>query len=699
MPTFEMPTPRKVSDAVVCDHWVALDREAADNDSLAARLTPPDALVRANMADAHAFDARIEAGILDRLVAAGGAVLDRNDFGDKAAPLAEQVRGLRSEGRRVAVRVGDDATGDAQPLTKAAVGAGADVVCQPHLATGGVRLTGRLLVGGLPLIAVDGNPLETSATMMLWPTSPPEQPSLRAARPSWREGTPKWRLAHELFLWVAALREAGLPAPLLGGVIGAAIDEVVWYPLGSPRYRNPEVGRRRRVTAAELAAYAAQRHRSALDGSVATAPARRSECGVCPAWARVCRPRLAAADDVSLVAGVGMTVQTKIRPRGIERRSDLAGLHWQTAAALVAEPGLPDLIDVARSGVVAGDAPLRTLVGFLDPPGRRRPAREDALRRIGVERVADVAALDETTAALGRLGAVPSGLPRSIDQARSQITGELLFARPEYDRAGEQVHGALPAKGGYTVDLGFGVGWDGRLRRSLPRRGTVALHTDMENDGDHIIGYGCAVEFRTAAQTRIFARRWFSAFDYPGVAPEVASAKALAAFWGWQKRLVAKASARYGPDQVRHLVYSGAEQRVFDAQAVLAEGLGEPTPSPDEVADAFAAHWVDVYDRIRRGLVLPSEDRRLKTLAERHAGFAWRDPEPSGANCVVWYRQARAAAAAGETAAARRLQRRVEEYNGDDCEGQASLVGWLHRKMEAAQPVRPAAELDAAFHP
>jgi hypothetical protein len=46
--------------------------------------------------------------------------------------------------------------------------------------------------------------------------------------------------------------------------------------------------------------------------------------------------------------------------------------------------------------------------------------------------------------------------------------------------------------------------------------------------------------------------------------------------------------------------------------------------------------WVDLYAEVKRCFVVPGS-LRLKRVATV-AGFAWRDPEPSGENSMVWYR-------------------------------------------------------------
>lgn len=361
---------------------------------------------------------------------------------------------------------------------------------------------------------------------------------------------------------------------------------------------------------------------------------------------------------MSLVAGVTVDRQARLRSAGVAGRRDLARLHHPTASARTVEPDLADMIVQAHSGTHRSDDPVGALWR------RDRPARRRDLAALGVRTVGDVARLDVATATVD----VGRRLPQLIDQARVQIVGEPHLTRTA----------SVPSRCGQDVVGG---------------RRDVELHTDLEHDGDLLIGVGCTV--RTADQRLrwLAGHHWFSLFAHPDVAPSEGSARAFAAFWNWQDRLVG--AARRLELTVGHLVYSDAERRTLVGLAERCAPSGQGTPAPQQVADAFDGHWTDLHRLLTDRLLRPAGDTRLKTLAGDIAGFRWRDPEPSGANCVAWFRRARIAQRTGDRATFARLRSRIADYNADDCAGQAHLVGWLHRRLSGDGPaLQPVAALD-----
>lgn len=662
------PGPRDLTDAVVCDHWAALRRRAEHDPDLSARLDAPSASVQDRVAGAAAHRRRTAERLLAGVRDAGGLLIAGGDIAGDAGWVGRRVAAARRDGRPVAVDVSGAAS--AVPVTVAAAAAGATVVVGAQLPSPDpVRLSGGMLLAGLPVLTAAGAPTDSGRTPALWPVADLSDPHLSAARLVWRSWTGRWRAAHDLALWVRALRAVGLTVPSWGAVIGGHDGGVVWYPLADRRYRYPGSGGRARLDADMLRAATATAYRTAV--SQPTRPARRPACDGCPAWQQICGPQLAGDDDVSLVAGAAGTRQVRLRAAGVTRRADLARLHHLTAAALAAEPDLPELIGAARTGPHLPDEPLGVLWR------RDRPARRRALADLGVRTVADVARLDSATAAVAVAGPPPARLPDLIDQARVQVAGQVRLAR-------------TVAEG--TVDLGFGSG-DPTGRPTAPPRGALELHTDMENDGPLLIGIGSTVRTSAATLRHFGGHRWFSLFDYPDRDPQQASARLFADFWSWQARLLAAATS--AGLTARHLVYSGAERRAFVDQADRAAAYRQGTPDPAEVEAAFAAGWVDLHGLLTRQLLWPSGSTRLKDLAGQVAGYRWRDRDPSGASCVVWFRHARLARTVGDTATFTRLARRIADYNADDCAGQAHLVGWLHRRLSGdGPPLRPVSDFD-----
>jgi len=79
------------------------------------------------------------------------------------------------------------------------------------------------------------------------------------------------------------------------------------------------------------------------------------------------------------------------------------------------------------------------------------------------------------------------------------------------------------------------------------------------------------------------------------------------------------------------------------------------------VFDRYVAQEYDLYSR----LVLnhsdwPSYSYGIKHVA-RHAGFTWRDPDPGGANSIVWYNEYQRDPSRDD------LLQRILDYNEDDC--------------------------------
>ncbi|WP_354269378.1 TM0106 family RecB-like putative nuclease [Bradyrhizobium japonicum] len=68
----------------------------------------------------------------------------------------------------------------------------------------------------------------------------------------------------------------------------------------------------------------------------------------------------------------------------------------------------------------------------------------------------------------------------------------------------------------------------------------------------------------------------------------------------------------------------------------------------------------DLYgDVVLKATEWPTRDRSIKSLA-RYLGFAWRDPQPSGAASVAWYDS-------WCTHRSEELKQRILDYNADDC--------------------------------
>ena len=105
-------------------------------------------------------------------------------------------------------------------------------------------------------------------------------------------------------------------------------------------------------------------------------------------------------------------------------------------------------------------------------------------------------------------------------------------------------------------------------------------------------------------------------------------------------------------------------------------------PSPAEVRDFTASgSWVDMYEMLGREFVAAGS-KRLKAVAPI-AGFAWRDPEPDGANSMVWYERAVGSDGSSPDPASRT---RLLQYNEDDVLATRALRIWMTDRAASQTP-------------
>ena len=103
----------------------------------------------------------------------------------------------------------------------------------------------------------------------------------------------------------------------------------------------------------------------------------------------------------------------------------------------------------------------------------------------------------------------------------------------------------------------------------------------------------------------------------------------------------------------------------------LAAASGDPTIQWG--ADYAREHFVDLFAPIREHF-FGTQGLGLKVVANRAAGFSWRDEAPGGLNSQAWFTEA----VHGDTADARaRAQQRVLEYNEDDVRATWHVRRWL----------------------
>lgn len=96
--------------------------------------------------------------------------------------------------------------------------------------------------------------------------------------------------------------------------------------------------------------------------------------------------------------------------------------------------------------------------------------------------------------------------------------------------------------------------------------------------------------------------------------------------------------------------------------------LGEKYGVPDRIAKQFEERMVDVLPRLRESVIFPLSFYSLKDVA-KYLGFAWRHPEASGQNSVLWYQEF---LDNGDESALKD----VIEYNEDDVRATWMLRNW-----------------------
>ena len=164
------------------------------------------------------------------------------------------------------------------------------------------------------------------------------------------------------------------------------------------------------------------------------------------------------------------------------------------------------------------------------------------------------------------------------------------------------------------------------------------VYFDIEDDPtrDFTYLYGW-VEVEAGAREPLAYRYLFS----PGAEQEEAT---VTAFW----------EALAGIEDAAIYVYS-AKERTSLRRLMERYGLDR------SVFDRYLAQEYDLYGR----LVLkysdwPSYSYGIKHVA-RYAGFTWRDPDPGGANSIVWYNEYQ------QDPSRHDLLQRILDYNEDDC--------------------------------
>ncbi|MEO5832614.1 MAG: TM0106 family RecB-like putative nuclease [Nakamurella sp.] len=215
-------------------------------------------------------------------------------------------------------------------------------------------------------------------------------------------------------------------------------------------------------------------------------------------------------------------------------------------------------------------------------------------------------------------------------------------------------------------------------------RADIELDVDMEcfiDDGAYLWGtYLTGSSAGMAAAAAAGFEGGYQPFVTWEPLPDRAEGVMFAAFWAYLRELQVIAN-NAGLKFAAYCYSRQAEERwLFSTPARYPDVPG--MPAAQEVrAFTSSASWVDMYEMLGREFVAAGS-KRLKTVAPL-AGFQWRDPEPDGANSMVWYRAA--VGADGELPSEDQKQRLLE-YNEDDVLATLALRRWMSEGAEADTP-------------
>ena len=207
-------------------------------------------------------------------------------------------------------------------------------------------------------------------------------------------------------------------------------------------------------------------------------------------------------------------------------------------------------------------------------------------------------------------------------------------------------------------------------------RADVEVDVDMESYDDVTYLWGALVTRATPD-----ALAWDGVRDgYQGRAEwgtlsRESEARLFADFWQWFDDLRRRVLAA-GLSFRAYCFWAQAEDGAMDRAVATGWPDGPHADDLRAFRAASPSQWVDVHQLVREQIQTEGP-RGLKTLASA-AGFAWRDPTPSGEASMLWYEVARGEGEDAETA-----RRRLLTYNEDDCRATRVLREWLNGPARA----------------
>ena len=420
------------------------------------------------------------------------------------------------------------------------------------------------------------------------------------------------------------------------GILGTD-DVVSWYDLDESMWTTPAKTNRRRAKHTTMEIYdfefgfrqdivtAATKHMADPANGLLVEPMRTGECGACK-YRGVCDPIVEhGSGDSSLIPGVHYSLWRAMRDLGIRSRSDVARLHYPTAALMA------DGVDAADWLARASGADPGSEVAGLRPGAKKQI---DLLEGAGIRLVADLARLDTTTAGLG------SGTARVIIEARA-ATGEWhAYRRP----------GVI----------------DGSVRRA-----DIEVDVDMENTAEGVYLWGCLLTDRTTGD--VPQPVYVPFFSWTPMSSEE-ERDVFARFWKWLSETQENAR-RAGQTFAAYIWYEAAENTQL-------RRISEGTRLESEVeARITSEEWIDLYQVFTTNWITGLSNS-LKVVAPM-SGHAWQVDDPGGDLSMVRYDEA----VGKDARIALAAQEWLLDYNRGDVEATWSIREWIDGESANWPPV------------
>ena len=341
-------------------------------------------------------------------------------------------------------------------------------------------------------------------------------------------------------------------------------------------------------------------------------PVNVKECERC-AWQQVCGSELHAADDVSLVTGVGYPEWDLHRHLGNPTAAALAALDVKTTVAMAAH-GLD--LNAAYAWSFTVD-PSTVCEGLIEAHVAASFPTAGDLRR-----------LCRRTLTYTDTPIKPKALSQQIENARSVQAGGPVLRLPVEIPAGDiEIDFDLEC----TVNPAKVYLWGAMVTHNVD---------DWPDPSGTYVPFACFEEMTVANEARL-----------------------VVDLWAWLQQQILLAEQR--GLTVRVYGYNLASTETSHLKRIAATKAASGLPTLDELAE-FTEHerYVDLLSYMKAKWI-SNDGYSLKVMAPAH-GFSWGDADPSGLSSIDWYTEAL------ETGDPNLIER-ILVYNHDDCRATVAL--------------------------